>query len=191
VAVGAGRSDFENHSGGPDPTHSDSELGVHPGRLGRAWLGSSVLSEPSGYFGFPEAGGSSFERGLNGAADKLVLETEGSVTFAKPAHCIMEVEVADLVVTLDGASSSIELDSVYDIDTPPGCTDEPAVPTSDVTFARLDLSGVTPAYSNGGKTVTWSAIPATLTAEGSAAFGLPNYKAGQVLDPVTVTVGLE
>lgn len=149
---------------------------------------NGTLSEPSGYFGFPEAGGSSFERGFNGATDRLVLETEGSVTFAKPAHCIMEVELADLVVTLDGASSSIVLDSVYDIDTPPTCTDQPAVPTEDVEFATLDPSGVTPAYSPDGKTVTWSAIPATLTAEGSAAFGLPNYKEGQALDPVTVTV---
>ena len=149
-----------------------------------------TLSEPSGYFGFPEAGGSSFERGLNGATDRLVLKTEGSVTFAKPMHCIMEVKLADLVVTLDGASSSIALDSVYDIDTPPGCTDQPAVPTGDVAFATLDLSGVTPVYSPDGKTVTWSTIPATLTAEGSAAFGLPQYKEGQALDPLTVTVGL-
>jgi hypothetical protein len=154
---------------------------------------NGTLSEPSGYFGFPMATGSTatFERGLNGATDRLVLETEGSVTFAKPAHCIMEVELADLVVTLDGASSSIVLDSVYDIDTPPGCTDQPAVPSSDVNFASLDLSGVGPLYSDGGKTVTWGGIPATLTAEGAAAFGLPNYKEGQELDPVTITVGLE
>lgn len=152
-----------------------------------------TLSEPSGYFGFPMATGSTatFEQGLNGTTDRLVLETEGSVTFAKPAHCIIEVELADLVVTLDGASSSIVLDSVYDIDTPPGCTDQPAVPSSDVNFASLDLSGVGPVYSDGGKTVTWGGIPATLTAEGSAAFGLPNYKEGQELDPVTITVGLE
>lgn len=153
---------------------------------------NGTLSEPSGYFGFPMATGSTatFEQGLNGATDRLVLETEGSVTFAKPAHCIIEVELADLVVTLDGANSSIELDSVYDIDTPPGCTDQPAVPSSDVDFASLDLSGIAPMYSDGGKTVTWSAIPATLTAEGSAAFGLPQYEEGQELDPVTVTVGL-
>lgn len=149
-----------------------------------------MLSEPSGYFGFPDAGAISFERGFHGATDRLVLQTEGSVTFAKPMHCIMEVELADLVVTLDGANSSITLDSVYDIDSPPGCTDQPAVPSSDVTFASLDLSGVAPVYSADGKTVTWSAIPATLTAEGSAAFGLPQYEEGQALDPLTVTVGL-
>lgn len=150
-----------------------------------------TLSEPSGYFGFPAAGGT-FEKGLYGATDKLVLRTQGSVTFAKPGHCIVEVKLADLVVTLDGASSSLALDSVYDIGTfnGMGCTPQPAVATPDVTFASLDLSGIDPAYSADGKTVTWSAIPATLTAAGSAAFGLPQYEEGQALDPVTVTVGI-
>ncbi|HEX6152684.1 MAG TPA: HtaA domain-containing protein, partial [Solirubrobacterales bacterium] len=151
------------------------------------------LSAPSGYFGFPTAGGdtASFERGLDGATDKLVLQTEGSVKFAKPAHCIVEVKLADLLVTLDGAASSIVLDSVYDIDTPPTCTDQPAVPSEDVEFASLDLSGIAPVYSDGGKTVTWSGIPAKLTAEGSTAFGLSGqYEEGHALDPVTVTVGL-
>jgi hypothetical protein len=148
------------------------------------------LAEPGGYFAFPDVAGSSFEKGLNGATDKLVLQTEGSVTFAKPAHCIIEVKLADLVVTLDGADSSIVLDSDYDIDSPPICGDQPAVSTDDVTFATLDLTGVSPVYADEGKTVTWTAIPATLTAEGSAAFGLPNYKEGQALDPVTITVEL-
>jgi hypothetical protein len=151
------------------------------------------LSAPSGYIGFPMAtgGSSTFEQGLHGATDRLVLQTEGSVKFAKPGHCIVEVKLADLLVTLDGADSSIVLDSVYDIDTPPACTDQPAVPTEDVTFATLDPSGIVPVYSDEGKTVTWSGIPATLTAEGSTAFGLSGqYKPGQALDPVTVTVGL-
>jgi hypothetical protein len=152
------------------------------------------LSAPSGYFGFPMASGgtASFERGLHGATDRVVLQTEGSVKFAKPAHCIIEVKLADLLVTLDGPDSSIVLDSVYDIDTPPACTDQPAVPTDDVEFASLDPSGIDPVYSDDGKTVTWTGIPATLTAEGSTAFGLSGqYKPGQALDPVTVTVGLE
>lgn len=153
---------------------------------------NGTLSEPSGYFGFPAAGGSTFEKGLYGASEKLVLKTQGSVTFAKPGHCIIEVKFADLVVTLDGAGSSLALDSVYDIDKPEGmsCGPVPAVATADVTFASLNLSGIAPAYSGDGKTITWSAIPATLTAAGAAAFGLPQYQEGQALDPVTVTVGL-
>lgn len=153
---------------------------------------NGTLSEPSGYFGFPGAAGSTFERGLYGASDKLVLRTQGSVTFAKPGHCIIEVKLADLVVTLDGASSSLALDSAYDIDKVEGmsCGPVPAVASADVTFASLNLSGVAPTSSADGKAITWSAIPATLTAAGSAAFGLPQYQQGQALDPVTVTVGL-
>ncbi|HEX7278225.1 MAG TPA: HtaA domain-containing protein [Solirubrobacterales bacterium] len=147
------------------------------------------LAEPSGYFDFPAASGT-FEDGLYGAADKLVLRTQGSVTFAKPFHCIMEVKFSDVLVTLDGASSTLSLDSATDIDTPEGMTCGPQPPASfaDVTFATLDLSGVTPTYSADGKTITWSAIPATLTAAGSAAFVPSRYPAGQALDPVTITV---
>lgn len=147
------------------------------------------LAEPSGYFDFP-AGPGTFEKGLYGAADKLVLRTQGSVTFAKPFHCIMEVRFSDVVVTLDGANSSLRLDSATDIDTPEGmtCGPQPPAAYTDVTFATLDLGGVTPTYSPDGKTVTWSAIPATLTAAGSAAFVPSRYPAGQALDPVTITV---
>lgn len=152
---------------------------------------NGTLTEAGAYFGFPAAGGS-FEQGLYGASDKLVLKTQGSVIFAKPGHCIVEVKLADLVVTLDGASSSLALDSVYEIGTfnGMGCTPQPAVATADVDFASLNLTGIAPSYSADGKTVTWSAIPATLTAAGATAFGLPQYQAGQVLDPLTVTVGL-
>jgi hypothetical protein len=148
------------------------------------------LAEPSGYLGFPATGGT-FEKGLYGASNRLVLQTQGSVTFAKPGHCIVEVKLADLVVTLDGASSSLALDSVYDIDTPEGmsCGPKPAVATTDVTFATLNLSSVAPTYSEDGKTITWSAIPATLTAAGAAAFGT-GYPEGEALDPVTISVGI-
>jgi len=152
---------------------------------------TGTLSEASSFFSFPGADGS-YRKGLNGNADKLTLQTEGSVKFAKPGHCIVEVKLSDLELTIDGADSGIELDSIYDIDTPAGmsCTDQPAVPTADVDFATLDVSAVTPTYSDGGRTITWSAIPARLTAAGAAAFGA-GYPADQELDPVTVSVEAE
>jgi Htaa len=151
---------------------------------------NGTLSEASGFFGFPATGGS-FQKGLYGAADELVLQTQGSVKFAKPFHCIVEVKLADLEVRIDGANSSIALDSDYDIDIPEGmtCNPQPPVTTGDVTFAALNLSGVSPTHSADGKTVTWTAIPATLTAAGATAFGT-GHKAGLQLDPVTITVGL-
>ncbi|MEX0973702.1 MAG: HtaA domain-containing protein [Solirubrobacterales bacterium] len=148
------------------------------------------LSAAGAFFAFPADGGS-FGQGLYGASDRLVLHTQGSVTFAKPAHCIIEIELAEIAVRLDGADSALELDSLYDIDAPEGggCAPLPPVATDDVEFAELDLSAVAPVYSAGGKTVTWSAIPAELTAAGAAAFGA-GYPEGQQLDPVTVSVGL-
>ena len=151
---------------------------------------SGTLSEASAFFSFPAAGGS-YQRGLYGAADKLALNTAGSVTFAKPGHCIIEVKFSGIDVRIDGADSSLTLDSVSDIDTPAGmsCTDVPAVTTAAVKFAKLDLSGVTPTHSADGRSVSWTAIPATLTAAGGSAWGA-GYLDGQALDPVTISVGL-
>lgn len=152
---------------------------------------TGTLSEASSFFSFPAAAGS-YAKGLDGNADKLTLHSQGSVKFAKPGHCIVEVKLSDLELTIDGANSGIELDSIYDIDTPAGmsCTDQPAVSTDDVDFATLDVSAVTPIYSAGGKTITWDAIPAKLTAAGAAAFGA-GYPEGQSLDPVTISVETE
>ncbi len=152
---------------------------------------TGTLSESSAFFSFPAASGS-YEKGLGGNADRLTLHTAGSVKFAKPGHCIVEVKLSDLELTIDGANSGIDLDSIYDIDTPAGmsCTDVPAVPTAGVDFATLDVSAVSPTYSAGDKTITWSAIPAKLTAAGAAAFGA-GYPDGQQLDPVTISVDTE
>jgi hypothetical protein len=149
------------------------------------------LKETSSFFGFPSASGT-YEKGLYGASDRLSLDTQGAVVFAKPGHCIVEVKLSGLEVELNGASSRIVLDSNYDVDTPEGktCLPQPPVSHTDVDFATLDLSAVAPTYANDGKTVTWSAIPATLTAAGSTAFLAKKYPEGQALDPVTITMGI-
>jgi hypothetical protein len=168
-----------------------------PGSVGTIATGggataSGALTSPATVFGFPAATGS-YEKGTGGASDNLTLEAEGNVVFTKLGHCIIELKAGDLEVVLDGADSSIVLDSVYDVGTPEGmsCGDLPAVPTANVTFADLDLSGVTPSYSDGGRTITWAAIPASLTAAGSTAFVGGQYPAGQPLDPITITAEIE
>lgn len=164
-----------------------------PGSVGTIATGGGAtahgtLSEASAYFSFPAASGT-YQRGLYGAADKLTLQAAGSVTFAKPGHCIVEVRFSDLRLTIDGAASSVVLDSLYDIDSPPTCTDNPAVATQDVQFATLQLGGIVPSHSADGKTVTWSAVPATLTGAGGTSWGA-GYEAGEPLDPITISVGL-
>ncbi|HWM55351.1 MAG TPA: HtaA domain-containing protein [Solirubrobacterales bacterium] len=148
-------------------------------------------NDPATTYAFPAVGGS-LQKGLYGATDKLVLHTQGSLKFAKPMHCIQEIELTDLTLTLDGTSSSIVVgDYSYDIDkfTGKSCADLPGVLEQDTKFATLDPSAVTPSYSADGKTVTWANVPATLTAAGAVPFA-PTYKAGQPLDPVTITVGI-
>jgi hypothetical protein len=152
---------------------------------------SGPLSSPATIFGFPSAGGS-YTKGLYGASDRLVLNTQGAVSFAKPGHCIMDLTFSDVAVTIDGANSSIALDSTADVNggAPPACAvDNPPVGVTDVIFAKLDLSAETPTYSSDGKTITWSAIPGSLTAAGAAMFG-GMLKEGAALDPITITVGI-
>ncbi len=166
------------------------ELG--PGSVGSITTegGATTTGNPAkagSFFTFPSAGGV-FHKGLYGAADLLALKTQGSVKFAKPGHCIIEIRFSNVAVTL-GASSSIVADLNYDIDkfNGMGCENQPAVALPNTTIATL--GNVAPTSSANGKTVTWTNLPATLTAAAATPFA-PQYKAGQVLDPATVTVGL-
>lgn len=146
------------------------------------------LVEPSGFFGFPAVSGA-FQKGLYGAADKLTLKTQGAVAFAKPMHCINEVLFSGIQIKIDGAASTLTLDAKNDIGKFNGmaCEAQPPASSAGVLFATL--AQVAPTYS--GNTVTWSAIPSTLTAAGSTAWGVgPPYVAGKALDAVSITVGL-
>lgn len=58
-----------------------------------------------------------------------------------------------------------------------------------ITFAELDLTGISPEPGGGGST-TLAGIPAVLAEEGAAAFA-GFYQPGEELDPVTVTVQVD
>lgn len=170
------------------------ELG--PGSVGSITTegGATTVGEPGkagSYFVFPSAGGS-LEEGLFGASTTLPsFKTSGSVKFAKPGHCIIEIRFSNLEARINGASSGLFGDLNYNVFKPVGktCEPQPAGALTGVEIASLNASGVTPVYSNGGKTVTWANIPATLSASAVAPFA-SMYKAGQMLDPVTVSVGI-
>jgi Htaa len=153
--------------------------------------GATTVGEPAKpgtYFAFPAAGGT-YEEGLFGAASTLALKTDGSVKFAKPGHCIIEIRLANMEAKIEGASSAIVGNLTYNIDkfNGIGCEDLPAVSAPNTTIATLNPSGIAP--SRAGNTLTWANVPATLTAAAAKPFE-PQYKAGQALDPVTITVGL-
>ncbi|HEX5929678.1 MAG TPA: HtaA domain-containing protein [Solirubrobacterales bacterium] len=162
-----------------------------PGSVGSITTegGATTVGEPSkpgSYFSFPATGGS-YQQGLFGATDKLSLNAGGSVKFAKPGHCIVEIRFSDIVATL-GSASSIVADLDYDIDqfNGMGCNPVPPVSAPDTEIATL--GSVNPSVS--GSTITWAGLPATLTAAASAPFA-PTYKAGHPLDPATISVQVE
>jgi len=153
--------------------------------------GATTVGEPAkpgAYFAFPASGGT-YEEGLFGAASTLALKTGGSVKFAKPGHCIIEIRLANLEAKIEGANSAIVGNLTYNIDkfNGMGCEDLPAVSAPGTTIATLNPSGITP--SRVGNALTWANVPATLTAAAAKPFE-PQYKAGQALDPVTISVGI-
>ena len=149
---------------------------------------SGEVAKPGSFFTFPSSGGT-YHEGLYGAASTLALNTQGAVKFAKPGHCIIEIKLSNLQANINGANSSIVGDLSYDIDkfTGKACEDQPPVSAPGTTIATLNASGIVPSHS--GNTVTWANVPATLTAAAATPFA-PQYKAGQALDPVTITVGV-
>lgn len=161
-----------------------------PGSVGSITTegGATTVGEPSqpgSYFSFPATGGT-YHEGLYGASDTLTLDTKGSVKFAKPGHCIVEIKFENIVATI-GTSSKLVANLNYDIGqfNGKGCTPLPAVSLPNTEIAAL--GSVTPTY--GANQVSWNAIPATLSAAAAKPFE-PTYKAGQALDPVTITVGI-
>lgn len=138
------------------------------------------LTSPATTYGFPGSGGS-LSAIPNGAVDALALSSEGAVKWAKPGHGISEVRFSDLEIEIDSSGSWL----VGDVKTEIG----PPAASDDVRIAELETTGVTPVWSEGGDTVTWSEVPATLTEEGAASFS-GFYEAGAELDPVTIRAEL-
>jgi Tol biopolymer transport system component len=140
-------------------------------------LGGATI-DPGGSFAFPVDGGQ-FE---DGQTPRAVVNGEGEAVFCFPSH-FFRIAMLNPTATIDGPQSRLTADidsNLYGTEYGPWRTD----------VATLDSSAVEPQYSNDGQTVTWAAVPATLTADGAAAFG-GLYTAGTALDPVTVTAGDE
>lgn len=172
------------HSGTPAASH-----GVVKGALTwglkeswRKYIATGGGSEVSGgakksgeVFTFPYASGT-----VDPEAEKTDAAFGGAVRFTYKAHGI-DMEFSDVKVVTSGTKGTLTLD----VTTPQGTKD-------DVGFAKLDLSSASYAVKN--DVVTLSQVPATFTAAGAAAFANDRtgsmYKAGDALDPVTVSLAL-
>ncbi len=138
------------------------------------------LTSPATTYGFPGSSGS-LTAVPNGAVEALTLASGGAVKWAKPGHGINEVRFSDLEIEIGSEGSWL----VGDVKTEIG----PPAESEDVRIAELATAAVTPVWSDGGDTLTWPEVPATLTAEGASSFS-GFYEAGTELDPVTITAGL-
>jgi hypothetical protein len=138
------------------------------------------LNSPATTYGFPGSGGS-ITAVPSGAVDALELTSGGVVKWAKPGHGISEVRFSDLEIEIGSGGSWL----IGDVRTEIG----PPAESEDVRIAELATAAVAPSWSSNGNTLTWSQVPATLTAEGAASFD-GFYEAGAELDPVTITAGL-
>ncbi|MFD6152548.1 HtaA domain-containing protein [Streptomyces sp. NPDC060243] len=148
----------------------------------RKYIATGGGSEVSGgakksgdVFTFPYTSGTA-----DADAEKTDAAFGGGVRFTYKAHGI-DMEFSDVKVVTSGTKGTLTLD----VTTPQGTKD-------DVDFAKLDLSSASYAVKN--DVLTLDQVPAAFTAAGAAAFANDTtgslYKAGDALDPVTVSLAL-
>jgi len=139
------------------------------------------MAAPGAFFGFPVSTGT-YEPGSepNHADDKLVADSAGTVLFCKSGHGF-NIVIKNPTVTIDGENSRITADVGANMN-------GTWYPFQRVDIATLDLTGAEPTISDGGNTIVWEDIPATMTADGATALGI--YEEGDALDPITVSTSL-
>ncbi len=118
--------------------------------------------------------------GSSDGEEALDVRFSGSIRFTGHGG-ILDTTVADPHILIDDDRAVLTVDIHGTTQT------GEAVDATDVEFGELDLDGAT--VTRDGDTLTWTAVPATLTEEGSAAFG--TYPAGEALDPLTIVATLD
>jgi hypothetical protein len=136
------------------------------GGIARGSISTSGVTPSGRAFVFGQASGGSFTE----AAGTGTSNYSGSVTFAGHAGALALTVANPVVQVTSGSSATLFV----------------TVGGSSVAFATLNLAGGS--RSTNGGAVSWSGVPATLTASGATAFeGF--YGAGTALDPVSFTIG--
>lgn len=158
------RTSFRNYVTGTQDPGSAGSITVLDGAVDNA-----------GIFRF--SGDGQYVRHQNADDDQLVLSAKGTVVFCKAGHGFHAV-LKDPKVVIDGANSRIVAEIGLNRAGTWG-----GFRKADI--AKLDIGSVQPTYSADGKTATWTAVPAKLTADGAAISGL--YPENAVLDPITVS----
>ena len=126
-------------------------------------------------YAVPNFGWSAGTGGYDAESGEGLLAFAGSIAFTGHGG-VLNTTVANPQIRFVDADSAVLL-----LDISGTTQDGAAVDNKAVEFAQLDLSGV---VANDQGAVTITNAPATLTAEGAAAFG--TYPAGEPLDPVSI-----
>jgi hypothetical protein len=158
----------------------NNTLAVNPAAGSLQTFEGASYDSPNTVFEYPESSGT-YAEGAPGdpADDRLVLQAKGIALLCKPAH-LHRYALGNPTIVIDGANSRL----VIDMDLRVKGLIRPSVRSD---FATLNMTGITPTVN--GKTITWSAVPATLTQNGAEAFN-GRYPVGTVLDPITVSATL-
>jgi len=149
---------------------------------GASRFGSEM--DPTRGFSFPVTNG--FYKANTGdtADDQAVVNGSGTALFCNNVHGFWAA-ITDPTVVIDGANSRIVATISENLNGQAG----PLHTAVRVDLAKLDLTGVTPAYGTG--TVTWTAVPATLSDSASPFATYPQGPGPVALEPITVTVSTD
>ena len=141
-------------------------------------------AEGNGAFTFVNASGIfDADTGAVDAAFEGTVHFQGHEGVGVPAgEYALDLKIQNVRVEIEGTSGTLVADVSSKSLSSGSIVDYP-----DVEFAALNLSSVTPSID--GDTVTFTAIPATLTEAGVPAFA-DFYTAGTELDPLTFTLTL-
>ena len=142
-----------------------------------------AMAAPNAFFGYP-VGSGAYENGgtADRSADRLIANAGGTVLFCKSGHGFSYV-IKDPTVIIDGEDSRL----VADVGTNQHGT---WYDFQRAELAELDLTDADITVEDGGNTVVWEGIAATLTTAGEVVLGRI-YEAGDPLDDLTVRASLD
>jgi len=155
-------------------------------------LNPALPAPQTGSFRFPAGSGSYVVNDPgNSGDDQAVVDGAGEVVLCNAPHGF-RIVLSNPTVTIDGEDSRLTVD--VDTNVADGKGGSVWTPTQRVDLATLDPDGIAPFYNENAKTVTWSGLPANLTAAGEEVLALCNpmnpgpcdYEEGDAIDPVTV-----
>jgi hypothetical protein len=142
---------------------------------GNISLSDGATQNSDASFRFPAGAGGTYDA----AAQSITASFNGRVRYTGHEG-ELDLSLANLKVQVTGSTGVLRADVTNK-------TEGQLQSHPNTEFVTLNLAGISPVQT--GDTVRWSNIPTALTAGGATVFG-GFYQAGQVMDPLTITLEL-